>query len=91
MKIVLAGPPRSGKSCLREGLKQAILTRQRNNSDIPYPYVITACLDGEGHGFKKPWKNTLKSLKRAKRLTKANSPQSSLTWLLHTSCIAINP
>lgn len=51
MKIVLAGPPRSGKSCLREGLKQAIFTRQRNNSDIPYPYVITTCPDGEGAWF----------------------------------------
>lgn len=51
MKIVLAGPPRSVKSCLREGLKQAILTLQRNNSDIPYPYVITACPDGEGAWF----------------------------------------
>ena len=51
MKIVLAGPPRSGKSCLREGLKQAILGLRRNNSDIPYPYVITACPDGEGAWF----------------------------------------
>ena len=51
MKVVLAGPPRSGKSCLREGLKQAILTLQRNDSDIPYPYVITACPDGEGAWF----------------------------------------
>ena len=51
MKIVLAGPPRSGKSCLREGLKQAILELRRNNSDIPYPYVITACPDSEGAWF----------------------------------------
>ena len=46
-KIVLAGPPRSGKSCLREGLKQAI----RANPGAPYPYVITACPDGEGSWF----------------------------------------
>ena len=51
MKIVLAGPPKSGKSCLREGLKQAILTLNRQNSDVPYPYVITACPDGEGAWF----------------------------------------
>lgn len=51
MKIVLAGPPKSGKSCLREGLKQAILEFRRENSDIPYPYVITACPDGEGAWF----------------------------------------
>lgn len=47
MKIVLAGPPRSGKSCLREGVKQAI----RALADAPYPYVITGCPDGEGAWF----------------------------------------
>ncbi|MCK5877853.1 MAG: hypothetical protein KAG43_09475, partial [Candidatus Marithrix sp.] len=44
MKIVLGGPPHSGKSCLREGLKQAIIAIPNS----PYPYVITACPDGEG-------------------------------------------
>ena len=47
MKIVLCGPPRSGKSCLREGLKQAV----RRIPGAPYPYVITACPDGEGAWF----------------------------------------
>lgn len=47
MKIVLAGPPKSGKSCLREGLKQAI----KRIPGAPYPYVITACPDGEGSWF----------------------------------------
>jgi len=47
MKVVLGGPPRSGKSCLREGLKQAI----RMVPGAPYPYVITACPDGEGSWF----------------------------------------
>ena len=51
MKIVLAGPPKSGKSCLREGLKQAILDFRRESSDVPYPYVITACPDGDGAWF----------------------------------------
>ena len=46
-KIVLAGPPRSGKSCMREGLKQAL----RAIPGAPYPYVITACPDGEGSWF----------------------------------------
>lgn len=46
-KIVLCGPPRSGKSCLREGLKQAI----RMIPDAPYPYIITGCPDGEGAWF----------------------------------------
>lgn len=45
--IVLAGPPRSGKSCLRQGLKDAV----RSIPCAPYPYVITACPDGEGAWF----------------------------------------
>ena len=47
MKIVLGGPPRSGKSCLRQGLKDAV----RRIPGAPYPYVITACPDGEGAWF----------------------------------------
>lgn len=35
MKLVFCGPPRSGKSCLREGLKKAIGIQNE-----PYPYVI---------------------------------------------------
>jgi CRISPR-associated protein Csx3 len=47
LKVVLCGPPQSGKSCLRKGLKQAI----GNIPGAPYPYVITACPDGEGAWF----------------------------------------
>ena len=47
MKVVLCGPPRSGKSCLRQGLKDAI----RRIDNAVYPYVITACPDGEGAWF----------------------------------------
>lgn len=47
MKVVLCGPPRSGKSCLRQGLKDAV----RRLPGAPYPYVITACPDGEGAWF----------------------------------------
>lgn len=47
VKVVLCGPPHSGKSCLREGLKTAIL----GIPNAPYPYVITACPDGEGAHF----------------------------------------
>ncbi len=47
MKVVLCGPPHSGKSCLRYGLKEAIRTIR----GAPYPYVITACPDGEGGWF----------------------------------------
>lgn len=44
MKVVLCGPPHSGKSCLTEGLKQAIL----GIKEAPYPYVMTVNPDGEG-------------------------------------------
>lgn len=47
IKVVLAGPPRSGKSCLRQGLKDAV----RSIPGAPYPYIITACPDGEGAWF----------------------------------------
>ncbi|MEO0969555.1 MAG: CRISPR-associated protein Csx3 [Cyanobacteria bacterium J06639_18] len=47
LKVVICGPPQSGKSCLREGLKQAISSVK----GAPYPYVITACPDGEGSWF----------------------------------------
>jgi GTPase SAR1 family protein len=47
MKVVLCGPPHSGKSCLRFGLKEAIKAMPQ----APYPYVITACPDGEGSWF----------------------------------------
>lgn len=47
IKVILGGPPHSGKSCLRFGLKQAI----KYITNAPYPYVITACPDGEGAWF----------------------------------------
>lgn len=50
IKVVLCGPPHSGKSCLREGLKQAILSLNRTGQ-APYPYVLTACPDGEGSWY----------------------------------------
>jgi CRISPR-associated protein Csx3 len=46
VKLVLCGSPHSGKSCLREGLKWQIMSRQ----NAPYPYAIAACPDGEPAG-----------------------------------------
>ena len=45
MKIVLCGPPSTGKTCLREALKQALYKRTGNN---PYPYCLPANPDGDG-------------------------------------------
>jgi CRISPR-associated protein Csx3 len=50
IKVVLCGPPHTGKSCLREGLKQAMFTLYREQTS-PYPYILTACPDGEGSWF----------------------------------------
>ncbi len=46
-KIVVAGPPRSGKSCFNTGIKNII----KGISNAPYPFVFTACPDGEGAWF----------------------------------------
>lgn len=53
IKVVLCGPPQSGKSCLREGLKTSLL----GILGAPYPYVITACPDGEGSWYQKTYEN----------------------------------
>jgi CRISPR-associated protein Csx3 len=67
LKIVLCGPPHSGKSCLREGLKQAIV----NIDNVPYPYVITACPDGEGSYFSEAAKRDPELARRLKQEYKA--------------------
>jgi CRISPR-associated protein Csx3 len=47
VRVVLCGSANSGKSCLREGLKQALSNLHSSKSNI-YPYVITAQPDGDG-------------------------------------------
>ncbi|MCW6051351.1 hypothetical protein K4039_14955 [Lyngbya sp. CCAP 1446/10] len=72
MKVVLCGPPHSGKSCLRDGLKKAIL----GILGAPYPYVITACPDGEGSWHKEAYENDEKSTKDIKLSNKGDfSPE----------------
>jgi CRISPR-associated protein Csx3 len=62
IKIVLCGPPKSGKSTLREGLKQALMRMP----GTPYPYVITACPDGEGAWFQATWQRSPEEARRLK-------------------------
>lgn len=62
MKIVICGPPHSGKSVFREGIKQGI----RQILDAPYPYVITACPDGEGAWFQETVEHDAELAKRCK-------------------------
>ena len=68
IKVVLCGPPHSGKSCLREGLKKAIL----GNLGVPYPYVITACPDGEGSYYQEACKNNQSVAAQCKQNNKSD-------------------
>jgi hypothetical protein len=68
VKIVLCGPPKSGKSVMREGLKQAIKAIQ----GAPYPYVITACPDGEGAWFQGTMNTDPELAKACKAVYKTN-------------------
>ncbi len=68
IKVVLCGPPQSGKSCLRDGLKRAIL----GNLGAPYPYVITACPDGEGSWHHEAYEKNQPVAKDCKRKNKGD-------------------
>lgn len=57
LKIVLCGPPHVGKSCLREGLKQALMLHYQQKRS-PYPYVLSVCPDGEGAWFPTTFRRT---------------------------------
>ena len=47
-KVVLCGSPNTGKTVLREGLKNALLNLSNSDSDT---YVISGCPDGDGSWF----------------------------------------
>lgn len=86
IKVVLCGPPHSGKSCLREGLKQAIL---RITKGEPYPYVITACPDGEGSFYSEAARVDPENARRLKEAYKAKfTPeftQLRASWVRNTT------
>ncbi|MEG4633851.1 hypothetical protein QUB56_30480 [Microcoleus sp. AR_TQ3_B6] len=48
VKVVLCGPPNTGKTILRDALKQAILKLKNAPKDF---YVISGCPDGDGSWF----------------------------------------
>ncbi len=47
IKLVLCGPPHSGKSCFKEGL----IKRLKGMAESPYPIAVNACPDGEGSWY----------------------------------------
>jgi len=85
IKVVLCGPPHSGKSCLREGLKQAVLRIE----GAPYPYVITATPDGEGAWFSEAAMRDFELARRLKEEYKAKfTPefaQLRASWVRNTT------
>ena len=66
VKVFVWGPPQSGKSCLREGLKKAI----RCLPGAPYPYIITVNPDGEGSWFAETAQRNLKAATEYKKAYK---------------------
>ena len=62
-KIVVAGPPRSGKSCFNTGIKAAITAIP----NAPYPFILTACPDGEGAWFQETMNNNSELAAKLKR------------------------
>jgi CRISPR-associated protein Csx3 len=68
IKVVLCGPPRSGKSCLQEGLKWHLM----GILDAPYPYVITACPDGECAGMQEVFQRDPQSAQSIKATYKGD-------------------
>ncbi|MDB9308415.1 hypothetical protein PN471_07140 [Aphanizomenon sp. CS-733/32] len=76
VKVVLCGPPQSGKSCLREGLKKAI----RCIPGAPYPYTITVNPDGEGSWFAETAQRDLRVATRYKNAYKtAFTPEFAMS------------
>ena len=74
MKVILAGPPQSGKSCLREGLKTMLMALNRQGK-CPYPYFLTACPDGEGAWYSETYRNNPDLARQLKEEYKAK-----FTW-----------
>ncbi|MEP6717233.1 MAG: hypothetical protein ABJC09_16800, partial [Terriglobia bacterium] len=68
LKTVLCGPPHAGKSCLREGLKRAILSR---DLAYPYPYCLPANPDGDGsYFFQASWDDSAEAANSYRELNK---------------------
>ena len=62
MKIALCGPPRSGKSVLRERLKTAL----RRLDPTVYPYILTTNPDGEGAWYQEAYHHDAQAAQRMK-------------------------
>jgi CRISPR-associated protein Csx3 len=69
IKVVLCGPPNTGKTVFRDGLKQTI--SQLNDAPNDF-FVISGCPDGDGSWFSETARNNRKSADKLKQAYKAN-------------------
>jgi CRISPR-associated protein Csx3 len=69
IKVVLCGPPNTGKTVLRDGLKQTISQIDNAPNDF---FVISGCPDGDGAWFSETARNNEKRAKELKKAYKAN-------------------
>jgi len=67
IKVVLCGEANTGKTCLKEGLKNALL----KVSDAPSSYVFSGCPDGEGAWFSETAQNNPELARQLKEEYKA--------------------
>jgi CRISPR-associated protein Csx3 len=75
-RIVLCGPPNTGKSCFREGLKQALL-------DLPHApasFVLSACPDGDGSWFSETARRDPVLARQLKNAYKARFTPEFAAW-----------
>lgn len=68
VKVVLCGPPNTGKTVLRDALKTAILRLEKAPKDF---YVISGCPDGDGSYFSETAQNYPKLATQLKEEYKA--------------------
>ena len=67
IKVVLCGEANTGKTCLKEGLKNALL----KVSNAPNSYVFSGCPDGEGAWFSETAQNNPELARQLKEEYKA--------------------
>jgi CRISPR-associated protein Csx3 len=79
IKLVLCGPPHSGKSCFKNGL----ITYLKQMASSPYPYQINACPDGEGSWFHETAQvdPALAARERQKKPFTEEEAQKFVTWV----------
>lgn len=62
IKVAICGFPNTGKTCLHEGLKKALL----QIPEVPDTYVISGCPDGEGSFYSETARHNLELARQLK-------------------------